>query len=267
MTEEDVCKIPYSKPIIGIYKITNPSGRVYIGQSRSIRRRLNDYKRNKYKDQIKIYNSINKYGWEAHIFEVIEECQIEDLYILEDKWQTYYNSIIEGLNCRGFKSGDKPTLISEETREKLRKGSTGKKMPAATKQKLIESNIGRKKSEEELEKIVKALRGRKVSEETREKIRSTQKGRKTPIERTQKWLDIYLDKSNDYRNAGELFENSRIILDVYSGIFYYSLRSAAQAINMNHTTLQSWLSGRYKNKSNFIRRSVKPTDTDRLGVR
>jgi len=65
--------------IIGIYKITNPNGKIYIGQSINIKKRKGCYKRNQIPKQPRICNSIKKYGFENHIFEVIEECSIDQL--------------------------------------------------------------------------------------------------------------------------------------------------------------------------------------------
>ena len=66
--------------VCGIYKITSPSGKVYIGQSIDIKRRFTSYKTlNKSKRQVKLYNSFVKYGVENHIFETIEECLVDFL--------------------------------------------------------------------------------------------------------------------------------------------------------------------------------------------
>ena len=69
--------------MVGIYKITSPSGRIYIGQSKDLNRRERDYQ--KYiKDsnsQVKLLASINKYNWENHIFEIIEECEFFKEYM------------------------------------------------------------------------------------------------------------------------------------------------------------------------------------------
>lgn len=55
-------------PIIGIYKITSPSGKIYIGQSVDIHRRWLDYKRAKYNRSYKLYCSFKKHGVLNHIF-------------------------------------------------------------------------------------------------------------------------------------------------------------------------------------------------------
>ena len=56
--------------MIGIYKITSPSGKVYVGQSVNIERRLKEYKILKCKKQVKLYNSFIKYGFENHKIEI-----------------------------------------------------------------------------------------------------------------------------------------------------------------------------------------------------
>lgn len=55
-----------------IYRITNPNGKVYIGQSCNVKARIKWYK-NCTPDQPAIYNSIKKYGYENHIFEILLE--------------------------------------------------------------------------------------------------------------------------------------------------------------------------------------------------
>jgi group I intron endonuclease len=106
-----------NKNIIGIYKITNPKGKTYIGQSINIERRFKEYKTIQCKQQPKIYYSLKKYGPENHIFEIIEECNLEQLNEKELYWKLYYNCIIEGLNCELYDNGIGPR--SEETKQKI----------------------------------------------------------------------------------------------------------------------------------------------------
>jgi len=86
--------------MIGIYKITSPTNRVYIGQSRNIKNRWRYYHSNiiTVKQHIKLHRSLLKYGVENHTFEVIEECSVEQLDEQEIYWINYYNSIKKGLN-------------------------------------------------------------------------------------------------------------------------------------------------------------------------
>ena len=64
--------------MVGIYKITNPKGKVYIGKSIDINKRLTYYKHYSHrKTQHKLNNSISKYGFENHTLEIIEECDVD----------------------------------------------------------------------------------------------------------------------------------------------------------------------------------------------
>jgi len=44
-----------------IYKITNPSGKIYIGQTTNIHIRKSKYKNSNCKNQTRLFNSIKKY--------------------------------------------------------------------------------------------------------------------------------------------------------------------------------------------------------------
>lgn len=84
--------------MIGIYKITKKeNGKSYIGQSNNIERR---FKEHQYKTDIPIELAIQKYGIDAFIYEVIEECPLEDLDKKEKYWISYYNTYKGfGYNC------------------------------------------------------------------------------------------------------------------------------------------------------------------------
>lgn len=96
--------------MIGIYKITNPKGLVYIGQSIDIEKRFYSYRILNCKDQSAIYNSLKKYGSENHLFEIIHECNKEELDCLEIMYIEKYNSYKLGLNSR---SGGAPKSIKK----------------------------------------------------------------------------------------------------------------------------------------------------------
>jgi hypothetical protein len=86
--------------IIGIYKITNPKNKVYIGSSININKRIENYKYNQCPQQPKIHNSIKKYGWKQHKFEIIELCSKEEIINREKHWVEHYDSITNGLNLQ-----------------------------------------------------------------------------------------------------------------------------------------------------------------------
>lgn len=114
--------------VIGIYKIASPTNRVYIGQTVDFYKRKNHYKNLKRNHQIRLYNSIVKYGWDNHAIELIEECSIENLNERERHWQEFYNVLSsKGLNCKLTKTSDKSGKHSKEVRINQRKGSKSKK--------------------------------------------------------------------------------------------------------------------------------------------
>lgn len=76
--------------IVGIYRIINPKEKVYIGQSKDIEHRKVLYRDGNCKGQVKLYNSLNKYGYENHMFEIIEECSIEHLDIKEKEYKAIF---------------------------------------------------------------------------------------------------------------------------------------------------------------------------------
>lgn len=109
------------RKITGIYKITSPSGRVYIGYSTDIRKRWLSHKYFHTKRICRLYNSFKKYGVDSHVFEVIEECEVDKLKERERYWQDYYNVLCQhkGLNCRLTGTKDRDPVFSKETRKKM----------------------------------------------------------------------------------------------------------------------------------------------------
>jgi hypothetical protein len=84
----------------GIYKLTSPNGKCYIGQSVNIERRLPRYKRLKCSNQPRIYRALKKYGVNNFKYEVIEECDRSMLTDRENYYMKLYDSIKNGYNCR-----------------------------------------------------------------------------------------------------------------------------------------------------------------------
>ena len=122
--------------LTGIYKITSPTERVYIGQSVDIEDRWSDYRCLDCKSQTALYNSLLKHGVENHKFEIVSLCYEEQLNEFERDFQEAYDVIKTGLNCFLTKTTDKSGKWSEEVKEKMRKSSIGKNHTEETKQKL-----------------------------------------------------------------------------------------------------------------------------------
>ena len=133
--------------MIGIYKITSPTGNVYIGQSVNIKTRFSRYRKLSCKGQSALYNSLIKHGVENHKFEVLCECDVLELNEKERHYQDLFDSVFNGLNCKLTKTSDKSGYVSKETRIKMSRSAIGRKTSEETKEKLRISMLGRVFSE------------------------------------------------------------------------------------------------------------------------
>ena len=198
----------------GIYKITSPSGKIYIGSSINIENRLKYYKSLNCKGQVRLYNSLKKYGYNSHIVEIIEKCDKSILYEREFYYGCFFNVLGEnGLNSILPKLDSQKVGASEETKLRMSISKKG---------------------------IKNSFYGKTHSEETKEKIRLFQTGRKHTKE--------HKDKVSK-NNAKNL---SKIVLDLNTGVFYESAKQVSDLYNINHSTLRSRLNGTNKNLTQFI---------------
>lgn len=208
--------------MIGIYKIVSPTGKIYIGQTLNIAKRKNNYKNKKCKGQRFLYNSILKYGFENHTFDVIEECEIQNLNEKERYWQDFYNVLELGLNLKLTTSENKVGYLSNETKEKM--SNTLK---------------GRIITKEWRENLSKAGKGRAFTDSHREALKIANTSRKYSIE-TRKKISI--------NNP-----TTKIVLDINTGVYYNSVIDLANTLKVNSSTLYDKLTGRkgYKNNTNY----------------
>ncbi len=101
--------------MMGIYKITNPKGKIYIGKTKHFEKRVQQYKNLTLKNQRKLFYSFQKYGYINHKFELIEECLYEDLEKREIFWIKELNCVEEGLNLTY--GGDGGKYLSSYSKE------------------------------------------------------------------------------------------------------------------------------------------------------
>lgn len=186
--------------MVGIYKIVNPSGSVYVGQSRDIKKRWFAHRHEKRSiHKYPMVYSLRKYGPEAHRFEVIHELPLdieqinldahEQLYIDLYRYTGHRVLNIRGAGSVGKHSEETKRLISIKSKERGRtrehientiarnKSRTGYKMSQQTKDKISERAkkrglqtigfTGRSHTEDSKNKISASCAKRRDSPETK----------------------------------------------------------------------------------------------------
>lgn len=208
--------------IIGIYKITSPSGKIYIGQSRHCLYRWKyHYSKLHCKRQRHLYNSLLKYGFDNHVFEILERCALEELDDLEIKYIKQYDSTNKtiGMNLR---VGGNSATFSDETKELMRQNALGNT-----------NMLGKTHSKETRELISKNRTGIKHSKETRKRMSKAREGFKHSQETINK-----LSKANKF---------TRKIKNMKTNIIHTSITQAAVNENISQSTIYRGLKdGRYE---------------------
>jgi len=227
--------------IVGIYKITSPTGKIYVGQSCNIHKRWQKYKRLACKQQTKLFRSLNKYLPENHIFEIIEECEFKELNNRERYYQEFYNVIEIGLNCVLTETEHTPKILSEQTKEKLRIINTGNKHTEETKKKMSKSHTGMKRSKKHCENIKKSLLNIEISEETKIKIGLANKGKKRTEEQKIKFSLI---------RTG-LNKKGRFVINTETKEIWDSIKKCAEDNNFKYDWFKKVLTDKIKNKTTF----------------
>jgi group I intron endonuclease len=247
--------------MIGIYMITNPNGKIYIGQSIDIEKRFDDYKKLKCKNQIKLYGSLKKYGYDLHSFDIIEECEFNKLNERERYWQENYDVINNGLNLLLTSTNNLKQIVSSETKEKI-KNTVNEYYSKLDKEILNEriskssqkrkGCVGNRKgstlSDEQKKKISITLKGHAVSDKTKEKIRNKMINRNVTwgdkISKANKGISRNLGKNLkpiiQYGKNGELLKE------------WDSITDASNTLNLSFNNISNALCGYSKSASGFI---------------
>lgn len=130
----------------GIYLIRNKiNGKVYIGQSINIERRIGDhFSRRSGTD---LHKDIQQYGKDNFEIEVLEECKVEDL----NKRERFYIEKYESFGEKGYNlntGGNSNPNFTEERKQNISKACKGRVSP----------NKGKPMSEAQRQKISETLK-------------------------------------------------------------------------------------------------------------
>lgn len=198
-------------PIPGIYKIISPTGKIYIGRSVNVKKRLREHVNAS--NSTHIGRSILKHGYDSHMFEVV--CYtINDndlLNKLEMFFIDYYKSTDPKIGLNLSLGGGRLNFHHKpETIEKMKRNRAG-----------WQNSIGRKLSDETKNKISNSLKGNKIPPSTRQKIEDS------------------LVKSG----------RSKIYFDTLTGVFYYSERDMCKHTDYtSRSTLRKYINKDFRYK-------------------
>lgn len=208
-----------------IYKITSPTGRAYIGKAKDLRKRINSHKCASKKGlNILLHNSIRKYGWEAHVLEVIEEVDNSSLndreVALIKEHNTYWIDNPMGMNMTIGGDGNKGSWMHKtELREWFSQKFTGEGNPFYGKTHTEEWRKNKSKESSEYNK--------------KHNIKVPEWGAKKGQERRKKRIVCY-------------DSNGKFVKE------YGSLSEAARELEMHHSCISDVLSGKHTNSKGYV---------------
>lgn len=257
--------------IVGIYKVTSPSGKIYIGQTKDYRRRAKNYRSRGCYGQPKLHNSFKKYGFDNHIMELVCECDVNMLNTLERFYQEKYDVIGEmGLNCELVGTDNGKKVLSEYSYNKIKKRFADEEF----RKKWKESNTAKRvvldtqtgvyyNSATELcdlygfnfAVMIGRLSGKYYNDT---QFRYADDDGIVPVKKKRtKCFTFNFKLSTKYRmseyHRERIAESTRkIILDTQTGVYYNSFTELMNLYGFKMSTIGMKLTGKKKNNTPFI---------------
>lgn len=168
-----------------IYKITSPSGKVYIGQTINVRRRFLDYCSKGAHKQPVLARSIKKYGWNLHAFEIIHELPKDVSQETLNQYECLYMEIYRhcGVKLLNAKEGGSNGRNSDESIKKANdKWKEWYKRNPIDGKKWISKSVAVRKgvllSKEHRAKLSTSQKGKVFSDDHKKNLSLATKGKK-----------------------------------------------------------------------------------------
>jgi len=174
--------------IVGIYKITSPTGKIYIGQSWDIISRFGQHRREK-RPILVLNRSILKHGAHSHTFEIVHTLPFDVTQSVLDIYEQIYIDAYKscGSNLLNMKDAGSTGKMSVDARKRMSIANKGRKpwnigMKGAytptqeTRDKIGKGHLGRKNTAETIAKMKDKATGRKHTEESKAKMSEQRKG-------------------------------------------------------------------------------------------
>lgn len=226
-----------------IYKITSPSGKSYIGQTKKYNERIRAHVTRR--DKHPLTNAIKKYGWESFKLEIL----MENLNIdVANYWEEFYIRELDTLSPNGYNlhTGGRNHTVSEATRIRMKIASSGsnnnmfgKVHTIEAKNKISNKNRGKKHSIEFREIRSKLYQGynnpffgKKHSNETKKLISKIHLG-KTISKETRQKLSNTISGSNHWNYGKHHSIGTRLKIS-------NTLKNKIDYTNIVHISLDFW---------------------------
>jgi group I intron endonuclease len=204
----------------GVYKIhfsNDSKNRVYIGISNNLLRRKNDHLVNLIKSTHKnkyLQSAFDKFGKDFYVFEILENCIVEDMVAKESQYIKKYNSFDNKFGYN-LTSGGEHFNLSDSTKKKLSVAKIGKKLSDETKTKLVVANLLKTRPELKIELLDGKIfvDGKEYVKSKRGKFRTPQDDYllKLKLEKKSKWQSEFAKKLGTNRiKSKEEIEKIRI---------------------------------------------------------
>lgn len=201
-----------------IYKITSPTGKVYIGQTWNFSERVYFYRTIKCKGQVKVYNSLKKHGFDSHKIEVICELPNDVTQCVLNSYEKFYweRYIDCGLEMLNLKEPGSNGRLSEESIQKISRKLKGRKL-----------------SQDHVKNMANSKIGVPCKEDTKEKISIANSGKKNGM----------------FGRFGKLNPASKRVIDTSTNRVFESVREAEVFYNIKKNILAAKLNGRARNNT------------------
>jgi group I intron endonuclease len=244
--------------LIGIYKITSPSGRIYIGQSINLAKRKRNYANVQCKSQPKLYNSIKKYGWDAHLFEVLIYCSEDSLNYYETYYIDKYNSFNSSVGLNLMNGGRLGSKMSDESRAKMGRHMKGKIG-------VLNPWFGRKHSDETKALFSSMRRGVGWSDKKRKvmdalvrkpQVFTSERRMGCSVVSKKNWGNPIFYKKMSVGRLGHLNPYSKSVYQFGIGLIFIkkwdSMIDAARSLNINAGSISRCCNNRQKSVGGFF---------------
>lgn len=244
-----------------IYKITSPTGRVYIGQTRNVILRFRSHRNFKWcKYKAALVNSFNKYGRDSHLFEIVHLLPIDVEQSFLDTYEQLYMDCYSDCSVHLLNSKEGGYKGAHSENAKMKMSQRAKDYLGNNPGKVKEYAARINKAKEQWQK--------ENPDYLDEKIKELKTGAKKWREQNPEAVKANIKKANDASAAiktgvkRSLEDRRKISEGQYIPVFQFdkngnflqqwpSIKAAANAIGIHNSTIVHCLKGKQKTAGGF----------------